>query len=62
MTTILRTLGDVATLRESDGGPLILGAGKRMFSDTDKDKQMLELVESGSYANGIQKLIYEVQR
>ena len=31
-----------------------------MFSDTDKDKQRLELVESETYANGIQKLIYGV--
>jgi dihydrofolate reductase len=42
--------------------PLLLGAGKRMFSDTDKDKQMLTLVESESYSNGIQKLVYDVSR
>lgn len=41
--------------------PLLLGAGKRLFSDTDKDKQMMTLVESDSYANGIQKLVYEVK-
>jgi dihydrofolate reductase len=40
--------------------PLLLGAGKRMFSDTDKDKQMLNVVESESYSNGIQKLVYDV--
>lgn len=40
--------------------PLMLGAGKRMFSDTDKEKQMLSLVESESYDNGIQKLVYDV--
>lgn len=40
--------------------PLLLGAGKRMFSDTDKPKQMLTLVESESYPNGIQKLVYDV--
>mgnify|MGYP001472196388 FL=1 len=40
--------------------PLLLGAGKRLFSTTDKDKQMLTLVESTAYANGIQKLIYDV--
>jgi dihydrofolate reductase len=40
--------------------PLLLGAGKRLFSTTDKDTQMLTLVESTSYANGIQKLIYDV--
>ena len=42
--------------------PTLLGAGKRLFSDTDKDKQMLKLVESESYANGIQKLVYDVAR
>jgi dihydrofolate reductase len=40
--------------------PLLLGAGKRMFSDTDKDKQMLRVVESETYANGITKLVYDV--
>jgi RibD C-terminal domain len=40
--------------------PLLLGAGKRMYSDTDRDKQMLALVESESYPNGIQKLVYNV--
>jgi dihydrofolate reductase len=42
--------------------PLLLGAGKRMFSDTDKEKQMLDLLESESYSNGIQKLVYDVVR
>lgn len=40
--------------------PLLLGAGKRMFSATDKDKQQPTLVESKSYDNGILKLIYKV--
>lgn len=89
-TTILRSVEDVAALRESDGGPIsihgsaglarsladaglldryhllvfpwVLGAGKRMWSDTDKDRQRLELVESASYPNGVQKLCYEVVR
>lgn len=42
--------------------PVLLGAGKRLFSDTDKDKQNLRLVESESYSNGIQKLVYDVIR
>lgn len=86
--TILRSLDDVAKVKEGDGGPIIihgsatlarnlsdarlidryhllvfpvlLGAGKRMFSDTDKEKQMLSLRESESYRNGIQKLVYDV--
>jgi dihydrofolate reductase len=89
-TTILRSLDEVANLKETDGGPIIihgsatlarnlsdgdlidryhllvfpvlLGAGKRMFSDTDKDKQMLSLVESESYRNGIHKQVYDVVR
>ena len=86
--TILRSLDDVAKVKQTDGGPivihgsatlarnlsdaglidryhllvfpLLLGAGKRMFSDTDKPKQMLELLESETYANGITKLVYDV--
>lgn len=42
--------------------PVVLGAGKRMWSDTDKDKQLLELTESETYANGVQKLVYDVVR
>lgn len=89
-TTILRSLDDVAALKEGDGGPIIvhgsaalnrslsdaglidryhlllfpvlLGAGKRLFSATDKDKQSLKLVESRAYGNGIQKLVYDVTR
>lgn len=86
--TILRSLDDVAALKETEGGaimvhgsaalnrgladaglidryhllvfPVLLGAGKRLFSATDKDKQNLKLVESELYSNGIQKLIYDV--
>jgi dihydrofolate reductase len=89
-TTILRSLDEVAALKETEGGPIIingsatlnrnlsdaglidryhllvfpvlLGAGKRLFSDADADKNMLRLVESESYPNGVQKLIYDVVR
>ncbi len=40
--------------------PVVLGAGKRMWSDTDKPLQKFDLVESRSYPNGVQKLIYDV--
>jgi dihydrofolate reductase len=88
--TILRSLDDVAALKETEGGPItvhgsatlnraladaglidryhllvfpvLLGAGKRLFSGTDKDKQSLKVVESASYGNGIQKLVYDVVR
>lgn len=89
-TTILRSLDDVAALKETEGGPIIihgsatlnrglsdaglidryhllvfpllLGAGKRMFSDSDKDVQKLKLVESEVYANGLQKNVFDVIR
>jgi dihydrofolate reductase len=88
--SILRSLDDVAALKESEGGPIsihgsatlnrnlsdarlidryhllvfpvLLGAGKRLFSDTEMDKQNLTLIESEFYANGIQKLVYDVIR
>jgi dihydrofolate reductase len=87
-TTILRSLDDVAALKETEGGPIIvhgsatlnrnlsdaglidrynllvfpvlLGAGKRLFSDADRDKLNLKLVDSAAYPNGIQKLVYDV--
>ena len=40
--------------------PLLLGAGKSLFSNADKDKQMMRLRASESYPNGIVKLIYDV--
>lgn len=89
-TTILRSLDEVAALKETDGGPIIvhgsaalnhalsdaglidryhllvfpllLGAGKRLFSTADKDAQKLRLVEHEAYANGIQKNVFEVVR
>ncbi|WP_030749526.1 dihydrofolate reductase family protein [Streptomyces griseus] len=89
-TTILRTLDEVAALKETEGGPIImhgsaslnralsdaglidryhllvfpllLGAGKRLFSTTDKDAQKLKVVEHETYANGIQKQILDVVR
>ncbi|MEV1045371.1 dihydrofolate reductase family protein [Streptomyces sp. NPDC049916] len=89
-TTILRSLDEVAALKRTEGGPvivhgsaalnrsladadlvdryhllvfpLLLGAGKRLFSDTDKDRQKLKLVEHEAYANGIQKNVFEVVR
>jgi len=89
-TTILRTLDQVAALKETDGGPIIvhgsaalnhglsdaglidryhllvfpvlLGAGKRLFSAADKDSQQLKLVEYQAYANGVQKNVLDVVR
>ncbi|OZG29688.1 deaminase [Williamsia sp. 1138] len=88
--TILRSVDDVAALKETEGGPiavhgsatlgrtladaglvdryhllvfpLLLGAGKRLFSDADKDATKLDLVEYEAYGNGIQKQIFDVVR
>ncbi|MFF3953232.1 dihydrofolate reductase family protein [Streptomyces sp. NPDC001890] len=87
-TTILHSLDDVAALKETEGGPIIihgsatlnrnlsdaglidryhllvfpllLGAGKRLFSGTDKDTQKLKLVEHEAYSNGLQKNVFDV--
>ncbi|MEO3889513.1 dihydrofolate reductase family protein [Nonomuraea sp. B5E05] len=40
--------------------PVLLGAGKSLFSKADKDKQVLTLRASAAYPNGIVKLIYDV--
>ena len=89
-TTILRSMDEVAALKESEGGPILmagsahlnrslsdaglidryhllvfpvlLGAGKRMFSDSDVDKTRLRLVEHDVYANGVQKQVFDVVR
>ncbi len=88
--TILRSVDEVAALKETDGGPiavhgsatlgraladaglvdryhllvfpLLLGAGKRLYSDTDKDTTKLKLVDHAVYSNGIQKQVFEVVR
>lgn len=86
--TIVRSLDEVAELKEQDGAPLLvhgsaefgaaladaglvdryhllvfpllLGAGKRLWSQADKDMTKLKLVESEFYGNGIQKQIWDV--
>ncbi|WP_285732909.1 dihydrofolate reductase family protein [Nocardiopsis sp. ATB16-24] len=40
--------------------PVLLGAGKRLFSDTDKDARKLKLVEHEAYSNGVQKQVFDV--
>jgi dihydrofolate reductase len=88
--TILRSLDEVAALKEGDGGPLLvhgsatlghaladaglvdryhllvfpvlLGAGKRLFSGSDVDRTTLDLIEHEVYANGIQKQVFRVVR
>ncbi|MFH9352062.1 dihydrofolate reductase family protein [Kitasatospora sp. NPDC017646] len=42
--------------------PLMLGAGKRLFSATDKDAQKLKPVEHEVYGNGLQKQVSDVVR
>jgi dihydrofolate reductase len=40
--------------------PVLLGAGKTLFSSNDRDKRQLRLRESASYSNGVTKLLYDV--
>jgi len=89
-TTVLRSVEEVATLKETDGDPLLvhgsatlnralqeaglidryhllvfpvlLGAGKSLFSDAAIAAQRLRLVEHQVYANGIQKQVLDVLR
>ncbi len=42
--------------------PVLLGAGKRLFSQADKDATKLELAEHESYSNGILMQVYQVVR
>jgi dihydrofolate reductase len=42
--------------------PVLLGAGKSLFSRVDRDKQELRLTESAAYSNGVVKLLYDVVR
>ncbi|WP_436790628.1 dihydrofolate reductase family protein [Yinghuangia sp. YIM S10712] len=87
-TTILRSLDEVAAVKNTEGGPIIihgsatlnralsdaglidryhllvfpllLGAGKRLFSATDKDTQKLKLIDHKAYANGLQMNVFDV--
>ena len=40
--------------------PVLLGAGKSIFSRADREKRLLHLRESQSYSNGVTKLVYDV--
>lgn len=42
--------------------PLLLGAGKRLFGETDQAATKLTLAEQETYANGIQKQVWDVVR
>lgn len=42
--------------------PVLLGAGKRLFSQTDKNLERLRVIESQTYANGVTKLVLDVVR
>lgn len=42
--------------------PVLLGAGKSIFTKADRDKQRLALRDSASYSNGVMKVVYDVVR
>jgi dihydrofolate reductase len=88
--TILRSVDDVAALKETEGGPIavhgsaklgqsladaglvdryhllvfpvLLGAGKRLFGESDQDTTRLRLTEHEAYRNGVQKQVFDVVR
>ncbi|WP_375387721.1 dihydrofolate reductase family protein [uncultured Amnibacterium sp.] len=89
-TSILRSIDEVAALREGDGDgnllvhgsphlaqqllaaglvdryhllvfPVVLGGGKRLFAD-DGGFARLTVAEQETYANGVVKLVYDVER
>jgi hypothetical protein len=41
---------------------VLLGAGRRLFSGSDKDSTRLSLVEHAVYSNGSQKQVFDVVR
>ena len=85
-TSVLRSLDEVAELRATDGGPLlvagsgtlvqglhkaglvdqwnlmvfpvILGSGLRLFPSDAEDKVKLRLVDTTTYANGVQLQVF----
>jgi dihydrofolate reductase len=87
-TTVIG-FGDVARLKEGDGGPIlvqgsialtqgllaaglvdemrlmvfpvILGSGRRLYPETAEDKVKLTLVDSTTYANGVQYQVFRPQ-
>ncbi|MFC0099803.1 dihydrofolate reductase family protein [Micromonospora marina] len=42
--------------------PVLLGAGKGLFSQADRDRQTLRLRDCAAYPNGVVKMIYDVTR
>ncbi|MGP9527935.1 dihydrofolate reductase family protein [Glutamicibacter sp. AOP5-A2-18] len=42
--------------------PVLLGEGKRLFSQESLDAQKLKLVDSQAYPNGVQKNVFDVVR
>jgi dihydrofolate reductase len=42
--------------------PVLLGAGKSLFSRADRDKLRLRLRDAATYSNGVAKLLYDVER
>jgi len=40
--------------------PVLLGAGKSLFSRGDRDRRQLRLRDSESYSNGVTKLLYDI--
>jgi len=61
-TELARTLSDADLIDRYNllVFPVLLGAGKSLFSDADRDQRQLRLRQSESYSNGVIKVIYDV--
>ncbi|MCA2208802.1 dihydrofolate reductase family protein [Nocardia rosealba] len=61
---LARTLGDADLIDRYNllVFPVLLGAGKNLFSHSDRPKQQLRLRDSDTYSNGVAKLVYDVVR
>jgi len=42
--------------------PVLLGAGRRLWSGTDRDATSLDVVEAETYRNGVTKIVADVRR
>ncbi|MHA7271555.1 dihydrofolate reductase family protein [Arthrobacter sp. HLT1-20] len=59
---LVRTLSDAGFIDRYNllVFPVILGAGKSLFSGSDRDQQKLVLREYDTYSNGVVKVVYDV--
>jgi len=47
---------------QAEARAVLLGAGERLFSESEHDMRKLAVAEHEAYANGVVKLVYDVVR